>query len=81
MGKDAIHKLMKIGVRAYVYEDIDLQLMASSLMGEKDVAIGISHSGSNYTVLRSLRNAKENGAFTLALVSHGRTPISKMQMR
>ena len=42
VGKDAIHKLMKIGVRAYVYEDIDLQLMASSLMGEKDVAIGIS---------------------------------------
>lgn len=77
VGQDALHKLMKIGIRAYVYEDMDLQMMASSLLEEQDVAIGISHSGSNYKVLKCLKYAKENGASTIALVSRGKTPISK----
>ncbi|MGI6070266.1 MAG: MurR/RpiR family transcriptional regulator [Blautia sp.] len=75
VGKDALHKLLKIGIRAYVYEDMDLQLMASSLLEEKDVAIGISHSGSNCGVLKCLENAKENGAFAIALTGRGKTPI------
>ena len=78
MGQDALHKFMKIGVQVYVHEDRDLQLMASSLAGEGDVVIGISHSGSNYSVLRCLKNAKENGAQTIALVSRGKTPLSKI---
>ena len=78
VGQDALHKFMKIGVQVYVHEDRDLQLMASSLAGEGDVVIGISHSGSNYSVLRCLKNAKENGAQTIALVSRGKTPLSKI---
>lgn len=77
VGRDALHKLMKIGLQAYVYDDRDLQLMASSLIQEGDVAVGISHSGSNYSVLRCLRYAKENGAHTIALVNKGKSPISK----
>ena len=58
VAKDAAHKFMKIGIRAFVYEDIDLQLMSSSLMNEKEVAIGISHSGSNRNVIDCIKNAK-----------------------
>ena len=50
VGKDAQHKFMKIGIRTYVYEDIDMQLMASSLLEKGDVAFCISHSVS-YTHL------------------------------
>lgn len=78
VARDAQHKFMKIGIRAMVYEDMDLQLMVSSLMGEGEVAFGISHSGSNYRVMNCLKNAKDNGAGTIALVGRGRTPISKM---
>ncbi len=78
VGKDAQHKFMKIGVRAFVYDDMDLQLMVSSLMEEGEVAFGISHSGSNYKVMNCLKNAKENGATTVALVSQGKTPLSKL---
>lgn len=77
VGKDAQHKFMKIGIFVFVYEDIDMQLMSSSLMKKDDVALCISHSGSNYNVLQCLKNAKENGAKTIALVTQGKTPISK----
>lgn len=77
VGKDAQHKFMKIGIRSYVYEDVDMQMMASSLLEPNDVAFCISHSGSNYNVLNCMKNAHENGASTIALVSQGRTPISK----
>lgn len=78
VGKDAQHKFMKIGIRAFVYDDMDLQLMVSSLMEEGELAFGISHSGSNYRVMNCLKNAKENGAATVALVSQGKTPLSKL---
>ena len=76
--KVVAHKFMKIGIRAFVYEDIDLQLMSSSLMSEKEVAIGISHSGSNRNVIDCIKNAKENGAETIAIVGQGKTPLSKI---
>lgn len=78
VAKDAAHKFMKIGIRAFVYEDIDLQLMSSSLMSEKEVAIGISYSGSNRNVIDCIKNAKENGAETIAIVGQGKTPLSKI---
>lgn len=78
VAKDAQHKFMKIGICPMVYDDMDLQLMTSSLMGEGEVAFGISHSGSNYRVMSCLKNAKENGAHTIALVGRGRSAISKI---
>jgi DNA-binding MurR/RpiR family transcriptional regulator len=77
VGKDAQHKFMKIGIRTYVYEDIDMQLMASSLLEKGDVAFCISHSGSNYNVLNCMKNAQNKGVGTIALVSQGKTPLSK----
>ena len=78
VGKDAQHKFMKIGIRAFVYDDVDMQLMVSSLMEEGELAFGISHSGSNCNVINCLRNARENGVDTVALVSQGKTPLSKI---
>lgn len=78
VGKDALHKFMKIGIRTYVYEDSELQLMASSLMQEGDLAIGISHSGSSQVVYKCLKNAKNNRASTIAIVSREKTPLAKI---
>ena len=55
-----------------------MQLMVSSLMEEGELAFGISHSGSNCNVINCLRNARENGVDTVALVSQGKTPLSKI---
>ena len=77
VAKDALHKFMKIGIMVYVYEDIDLQLMSASLLREGDVALVISHSGSNLRSLKCLEMAKEGGAYTVALTGLGKNPISK----
>jgi DNA-binding MurR/RpiR family transcriptional regulator len=77
VAKDAVHKFLKIGIMVHVYEDMDLQHMASSLMREGDLAIVISHSGSNLSALKCLENAKAGGAFTVAMTGYSRNPIAK----
>ena len=77
VAKDALHKFMKIGLMVHVFEDIDLQHMAASLLREGDVALVISHSGSNVSSLRCLEMAKEGGAFTVALTGLGKNPIAR----
>ena len=74
---DALHKFMKIGIMVYVYEDMDLQAMASSLLGEGDVVFAISHSGSNIKVLKCMGIAKKNGAFAVALTGSSRNPLAE----
>ncbi|WP_313527529.1 MurR/RpiR family transcriptional regulator [Anaerotignum sp.] len=76
--QDAQHKFMKIGLNVFVYPDVDMQMMAASLMTSEDLAIGVSHSGTNRSVLECLKTAKESGAKTVALVAQGKTPISKI---
>ena len=75
---DALHKLLKIGIRCIVEEDADIQAMESALLEEGDVAIGISHSGTNKGVLDCLRNAKANGAITIGLTTYGKSPLRRM---
>lgn len=77
VGKDAQHKFLKIGIQVYVYEDVDMQLMASSLMQGDEVALCISHSGCNANVVNCMKNAADNGAGLIAIVSQGKTPVSK----
>ena len=77
VAKDAVHKFLKIGIMVHVYEDMDLQHMASSLMREGDLAIVISHSGSNLSALKCLENAKAGRAFTVAMTGYSRNPIAK----
>ena len=77
VAKDALHKFMKIGLMVHVYEDIDLQHMAASLLKEGDLALIISHSGSNVSSLQCLEMAKEGGAFTVALTGLGKNPIAR----
>ena len=75
---DALHKLLKIGIRCIVEEDADIQAMESALLEDGDVAIGISHSGTNKGVLDCLRNAKANGATTIGLTTYGKSPLQRM---
>ena len=77
VAKDALHKFMKVGIMVYVYEDMDLQRMAMSLLKRGDLVFAISHSGSNLNVLNCMEIARENGASTVALTGYSRNPISK----
>lgn len=75
---DAHHKMMKTGLVTAAYNDPHLQVISASLLTSKDVAVGISHSGSNKDVIQSLRVAKEAGAKTICITSYMKSPITKV---
>ncbi|MDD3412942.1 MAG: MurR/RpiR family transcriptional regulator [Lachnospiraceae bacterium] len=78
VARDAQHKFLKIGVKTMVYDDIDMQMMASSLMDKNDVAICISFSGSNYLSIECMQKAKSCGAYCVGIISQGKSPMSKI---
>lgn len=78
VARDLQHKLMKIGIQTFVHDDVDLQLMAASLLTDKDVAVCFSHSGSNRNILSGMKIAQETGAKIIAITGQGKTPIANM---
>lgn len=74
---DASHKLQRTGCNAYSYSDNHMQVIAASHLTSKDVAIGISHSGSSKDIVDALKIAKESGATTVAITNSGKSPIQK----
>lgn len=74
---DASHKFLRAGLNAYAYSDNHMQMIASSKLTEKDVVIGISHSGSSKDIVEALKTAKEHGASTITITNKGKSPILK----
>lgn len=74
---DASHKFMRAGLDAVAYTDNHMQVIAASHLGENDIAIGISHSGSSKDIVEALKIAKEHNALTIAITNSGKSPILK----
>jgi RpiR family transcriptional regulator, carbohydrate utilization regulator len=74
---DAFHKFIRTGIKAYAYTDTHFQLMAASQLTPKDVAVVISHSGTNTDTHNILNVAIENGAKVIGLTSFPKSPISQ----
>lgn len=74
---DAQHKFMRAGCNATAYSDNHMQAMAASHLGERDVAIGISHSGSSKDIVDAMRIARSNGATTICITNNGKSPITR----
>ncbi|HEV3089778.1 MAG TPA: MurR/RpiR family transcriptional regulator [Candidatus Elarobacter sp.] len=75
---DAYHKFVKLGVAAVALSDGDLMAMSSSLLGEGDVALGISHTGASRDVTDALGRAKRHGARTICITHRSSSPITKV---
>lgn len=73
--RDFQHKLLKIGVRAELQEDKDLQLMSASLLTENDVLFAISHSGSNLHVAETIDLAKKQNAKVVTLTMKSKNVV------
>lgn len=78
VAEDARHKFLKIGKKCFAYSDSDLQSMSACLLGEGDVAVGISHSGGNVSVIDALKLARKSGASVIAITNYGKSPITKI---
>ncbi|REJ08828.1 MurR/RpiR family transcriptional regulator [Halobacillus trueperi] len=78
LAMDAQHKFMRTGMEAYAYPDTHLQLMSASQMRETDVAVVISHTGSNQDILDIVDVAKENNVKIIAITNFAKSPLTKV---
>ncbi|PLT30472.1 MurR/RpiR family transcriptional regulator [Peribacillus deserti] len=74
---DAYHKFIRTGIKAFSFLDSHFQLMSASQLTPKDVAVVISHSGTNKDTIRILKTAKDNGAKTIGITGFAKSPISQ----
>ncbi len=64
---DLQQKLHRIGLVAYAWHDGHAAMTAAALLGPKDVALGISHTGSTHDTIDAIAEAASHGARTIAL--------------
>ena len=74
---DAKLKFARLGLNVDAYGDAHLQAMAAVSLTERDVAIGISHSGSTCDIVDALGAARKTGAVTMAVTNFSPSPITK----
>jgi len=74
---DGKHRLIRFGLKVDAITDSHLMAMTASLMGNKDVAIAISTSGSTKDVVDAAKIAKKNGAFLVCITSQSRSPLAQ----
>lgn len=85
VGMDFYYKLSRINVRCIAHSDTHLQMTASALMEEGDVAIAISYSGETKGVLKCVYNAKNYGipviSITRASINNTLADMSDIVLR
>ena len=74
---DAYHKFIRTGIKAFSFVDSHFQLMSASQLSEGDVAIVISHSGTNKDTINILKTAKKNGAKTIGITGYPKSFIGQ----
>ena len=75
---DVEHRFSRFGIPVRAYADSDMQAASASLLHPGDVVIAVSHTGSNQSVMESIKIAKANGAIIIAITSYIRSPISQI---
>ncbi|MCA1010806.1 MurR/RpiR family transcriptional regulator [Halobacillus halophilus] len=77
LAMDAHHKFLRTGMETHAYTDSHLQLMSASQLREGDLAVVISHTGSNKDILDIVDVAKSNGARVIAITNFAKSPLTK----
>ena len=75
---DAQSKFLRINIESMAFIDPHLQAISAALLTKRDVAVGISHSGSTKDIVDSLSLAKSSGATVICITNHMRSPIAKI---
>lgn len=73
---DLAQKLQRIGVMCFCWSDQHTALTSTALLGDRDVAIGISHTGATRDVVETIEQAGRTGAKTVAITSVPRSPLA-----
>lgn len=76
IARDVAHKFLRIGVRCSVFDDAHMMLMSAALLGEGDVVIAFSHSGTTTAVIEPVELARKRGARTIVLTNYATSPLA-----
>ncbi|MFB9726666.1 MurR/RpiR family transcriptional regulator [Haloechinothrix salitolerans] len=76
VASDLQQKLHRISKVSFAWSDTHVMLNSASVLTERDVAIGISYSGSTSDTIEALRAAKQRRAITIAITNFPRSPIA-----
>lgn len=69
---------LRIGLIAHAESDPHIQVQISSLLGPKDVVVGLSLSGHTKDTYDSLKFAKKNGAKIITISNDLNSPIAEL---
>ncbi|MDI3471783.1 MAG: RpiR family transcriptional regulator, carbohydrate utilization regulator [Thermotogaceae bacterium] len=78
LAQDASLRFALLGFHSAYYIDPHAQVMVGASLSNKDVVIGISHSGMIRDIVKSLQVAQDSGAKTIAITSGIDSPITKV---
>jgi DNA-binding MurR/RpiR family transcriptional regulator len=78
VAQDFQQKLHRIGRIAYAWSDLHIALTSAALLDERDVAFGISHTGTTLDTIEAFAEAGRRGALTVALTNFPKSPIAKV---
>jgi DNA-binding MurR/RpiR family transcriptional regulator len=76
VASDFQQKLHRIGRVAYAWSDLHLALTSAALLDGRDVAFGISHTGTTMDTIEAFAEAGRRGARTVALTNFPKSPIT-----
>lgn len=74
---DAYHKFVYSGLKAFSFMDAHFQEISAAQLRASDVAVIISHTGTNPDMLNIFQTAKNNGAKTIGITSFPKSPLSQ----
>lgn len=78
IANDAYYRLMRIGLPVYAVTDPHISSISASLLDDKCLAIGISHSGRTNETLEAMEIAKSKNAKTICITSYADSPLAKI---
>ncbi len=76
MANEAKNKFSRIMPNIMFTLDSHMQAMASALLGEQDLAIAFSYSGSTKDMIEILKRAKQNRAKTICITRYAESPLT-----
>lgn len=74
---DAYHKFIRTGIKVFTFMDSHFQIMSASQLTKHDVAVVISHSGTNKDTMNILKTAKRNGAKIIGITGYPKSPLAQ----
>jgi DNA-binding MurR/RpiR family transcriptional regulator len=75
IAREAAMRFSMLGLPAYAFTDASEMYFRCSTSGQRDVVIGISHSGRTVLTVRALELARTNGALTIGISNYLDSPL------